>query len=94
LPKTLIDAAAAGRASVASDVPGCRDAIIDGTTGLLCAAKNCVALADAIDRLILDRELCVRMGVAARAHAEENFNIDEVTRRHLEIYCERISSVG
>lgn len=89
-PKTLIDAAAAGRASVTSDVPGCRDAIIDGTTGLLCPAKDSLALADAIDRLVLDRELCARMGAASRAHAEAHFDIEEVTHRHLEIYRERI----
>lgn len=85
-PKSLIDAAAAGRASVTSDVPGCRDAIIDGVTGLLCAARDSIALADAIDRLVLDRHLCIRMGVAARSHAEANFDINGVTQRHLEIY--------
>jgi glycosyltransferase involved in cell wall biosynthesis len=85
-PKTLIDAAAAGRASVTSDVPGCRDAIIDGLTGTLCTARDLIALADAIDRLVLDRDLCIRMGVAARSHAEASFDINEVTRRHLEIY--------
>lgn len=90
-PKTLIDAAAAGRAAVASDVPGCRDAIVDGVTGLLCAPRDGLALADALDRLILDRALCVRMGVAARAHAEAHFDIDDVTRRHLDIYRERIA---
>lgn len=91
-PKTLIDAAAAGRASVTTDVPGCRDAIVDGITGLLCPAKDGYALADVIDRLVLDRDLCVRMGRAARTHAEKNFDIDEVTRRHIEIYHERITA--
>jgi glycosyltransferase involved in cell wall biosynthesis len=85
-PKTLIDAAAAGRAIVTTDTPGCRDAIAIGVTGLLCPVKDVVALADTIDRLILDRDLCVSMGVAGRAHAEKRFNVDEVTRRHLEIY--------
>ncbi|MFC3216399.1 glycosyltransferase [Novosphingobium panipatense] len=92
-PKTLIDAAAAGRASVTSDVPGCRDAIVDGVTGLLCPVKESTALADVIDRLIIDRDLCVRMGAAARVHAENNFDIDEVTRRHIEIYEERMLRV-
>ncbi|ALJ15644.1 glycosyltransferase family 4 protein [Sphingopyxis macrogoltabida] len=91
-PKTLIDAAAAGRASVTSDVPGCRDAIIEDVTGLLCPAKNSDALADAIDQLIRDRALCISMGIAARAHAENNFDLDRVTRRHLEIYQERIKA--
>lgn len=85
-PKTLIDAAAAGRAIVTTDTPGCRDAIVNGVTGLLCPVRDEIALADEVDRLILDRSLCIRMGVAGRAHAEKNFDVDEVTRRHLEIY--------
>jgi glycosyltransferase involved in cell wall biosynthesis len=85
-PKSLIDAAAAGRAIVTTDTPGCRDAIAIGVTGLLCPAKDAIALADAIDRLILDRDLCVRMGIAGRAHAEDRFDVGDVTRRHIEIY--------
>jgi glycosyltransferase involved in cell wall biosynthesis len=39
-PKTLIDAAAAGRAAVTTDAPGCRDAVIDGVTGLLTPVRT------------------------------------------------------
>ena len=85
-PKTIIDASAAGRASVTSDVPGCRDAVVDGLTGLLCPARDNVALADALDSLILDRDRCIAMGGAARKHAEAFFDVREVTARHLEIY--------
>lgn len=91
-PKTLIDAAAAGRASVTSDVPGCRDAIVDGVTGLLCPAMDKGALADAMDRLVLDRALCLQMGQAARVHAEANFDVNDVTQRHVEIYHERATA--
>lgn len=85
-PKTLIDAAAAGRAAVTTNVPGCRDAIVDGLTGYLCPPKDARALADALDRLINNRELCIQMGKAARLHAEKHFDVDEVTKRHMEIY--------
>lgn len=85
-PKTIIDASAAGRVSVTSDVPGCRDAIVEGLTGLLCPSRDSVALADALDSLILDRDRCIAMGEAARKHAEAFFDVREVTARHLEIY--------
>lgn len=85
-PKTLIDAAAAGRVAVTTDVPGCRDALVEGVTGFVCPVKDPIALAEAIERLVLDRDLCVRMGLAARVHAEQHFDIEEVTRRHLKIY--------
>ncbi len=93
-PKTLIDAAAAGRAIVTTDTPGCRDAIVAETTGFLCPVGDAIALADAIDRLILDRDLCIHMGVAGRAHAEKQFNVKDVTRRHLEIYREKLTQEG
>ena len=54
LPKSLIEAAACGRAVVTTDVPGCRDAIEPGVSGLLVPARDHVALADAIQLLIKD----------------------------------------
>jgi glycosyltransferase involved in cell wall biosynthesis len=90
-PKTLIDAAAAGRASVASDVPGCRHAIIDGVTGILVPARDPGALADALRRLILDRGLQERMGIAARRHAEQCFDVQEVTSQHVALYARALT---
>ncbi|WP_310467754.1 glycosyltransferase family 4 protein [Sphingomonas sp.] len=85
-PKTLIDAAAAGRAAVASDVPGCRDAIVDGVTGLLCKPRDGADLAATLAPLIADRALQQRLGDAARRHAEAHFDVDDVTAAHLELY--------
>lgn len=85
-PKTIIDASAAGRVSVTSDAPGCRDAIVDGETGLLSPVRNVPALTEAFDTLIQDRIRCVSMGHAARAHAEAFFDIRDVTEQHLAIY--------
>ena len=48
-PKSLMEAAAAGRAVVTTDVPGCRDAIIPNKTGLLVPVKDSKALANAIE---------------------------------------------
>lgn len=86
-PKTLIDAAAAGRAAVATDVPGCRDAIIDGVTGMLCAVRSPTSLANVLLDMISDRQRLIAMGNAARAHAERHFDIRQVEKAHLEIYA-------
>ncbi|MCD0506098.1 glycosyltransferase family 4 protein, partial [Bordetella petrii] len=51
LPRSLIEAAACGRAVVTTDVPGCRDAIEPDVTGLLVPARDAQALAYAIVRL-------------------------------------------
>lgn len=86
LPKALIEAAASGRAVVTTDVPGCRDAIDPGRTGLLVEVRNPEALAQAI-RTLLDDPSCLRaMGEAGRRWAEQVFDLREVVSRHLAIY--------
>lgn len=86
LPKVLVEAAACGRAVVTTDVPGCRDAIEVNVTGLLVPVRDCVALADAIQKLVEDPELRQRLGRAGRELAEREFAIENVVQQHLDIY--------
>ncbi|WP_434644367.1 glycosyltransferase family 4 protein [Achromobacter piechaudii] len=86
LPKSLIEAAASGRAVVTTDVPGCRDAIEPGKTGLLVPVRDAPALADAIARLVEDAALRQSMGEAGRRLAESEFDIRRVARVHVELY--------
>jgi glycosyltransferase involved in cell wall biosynthesis len=86
LPKSLIEAAACARAVVTTDVPGCRDAIEPGETGLLVPVRDAQALADAIARLAEDAALRQRMGAAGRTLAEREFNIERVARVQVELY--------
>ncbi|OOC08868.1 glycosyltransferase, partial [Thioalkalivibrio halophilus] len=86
LPKVLIEAAACGRAVVTTDVPGCRDAIEDGETGVLVPVRDAQALADALQALVEDPERRQAMGRAGRALAEREFAIGKVVDAHLEIY--------
>ncbi len=94
LPKVLVEAAACGRAVVTTDVPGCRDAIEPGQTGLLVPLQNAVALADAIQSLIEDPEQRRRMGTAGRALAEQEFAIEKVVEAHLGLYRELLLAKG
>lgn len=70
LPRTLLEAAACGRALVASDVPGCRSLVRDGIEGLLVPADDAPALAQALVRLSRDPALVAGLGTAARARIE------------------------
>ena len=85
-PKSLMEAAAAARAVVTTDVPGCRDAIIPNKTGLIVPARNYVALADAIQVLIENPEKRRAMGNAGRKLAEKEFKIENIVEEHLKIY--------
>ena len=92
IPKILLEAAAAGRPAVATDVPGSRDVVVDGETGFLVPLHDPTALADAIGRLVGDADLRRRMGAAARARAEAHFDEREAVERTLGLY-ERLASM-
>lgn len=91
LPKVLVEAAACGRAVVTTDVPGCRDAIEPGVSGLLVPPKDPVALAAAIGELLANKQRCQAMGAAGRKLAEEAFDVNTVVQKHLAVYEELIS---
>lgn len=88
LPKVLIEAAASGRTVVTTDVPGCRDAIAPGATGVLVPPRNAQALADAIAELLAHPARCEALGVAGRRRAEQLFDVNRVVQAHLDIYRE------
>lgn len=90
-PKVLIEAAACGRAVVTTDVPGCRDAIVPNVTGLLVPPRDAEALAQAVEKLILDEALRQQMGKDGRNLAELEFGIEKVVANHLFIYQELIA---
>ena len=85
-PKILIEAAACGRAVITTDVPGCRDAIYNGVTGILVPEKNAIVLAHAIKKLALNPNLYKEMGKKGRKMAENRFDENNVISKHLEIY--------
>ena len=90
-PKSLIEAAAASRAVVTTDVPGCRDAIIPNKTGLLVPPQNPQKLAEAIRWVIENPQKRIAMGKAARKFAEKEFPIEKIVQNHLDIYEELLS---
>lgn len=90
LPKSLIEAAACGRAVITTDVPGCRDAIIPNVTGVLVQAKSSEAIVNAILSLCSDDNLRIKMGKEGRKFAESSFNIKDVINTHMNLYKEMI----
>lgn len=86
LPKSLVEAAACGRAVVTTDVPGCRDAIEPGASGLLVPVRDGRRLADAVLRLANDDALRHQMGAEGRHLAEREFDIRKIISAHLAIY--------
>ncbi len=92
LPKSLIEAAAAGRAIVTTDVPGCRDTVIPNVTGIIIPPKDSFKLADAMQRLIEHPQERISMGKAGRKFAEKEFPIEKIVQNHLEIYQDLLTN--
>ena len=86
LPLALLEAMGAGLAVVATDVPGHRDVVRDGETGLLVPAGDVKALAAAIATLIDDPDRRRRMGQAGRERVRKEFGIRPMVERTAEIY--------
>tara|TARA_X000000950_G_scaffold288853_1_gene407907 strand:- start:835 stop:1971 length:1137 start_codon:yes stop_codon:yes gene_type:complete len=85
-PKTLIEAAAASRAIITTNVPGCKDAIIKNKTGILVPAKDPIKLADAIEWLIENPDIRISMGKRGRQLAQREFRIEKIVQAHMNIY--------
>lgn len=91
LPKALLEAASCGRAIVATDVPGCREAVRHGENGLLVPARDSAALAHALRLLIEDATLRRRYGENGRAMAEREFSVAQVSAETLALYRELLA---
>jgi glycosyltransferase involved in cell wall biosynthesis len=92
LPKSLIEAAAAGRAMITTDMPGCREVVRHEVTGLLVPPRDAVALAKALARLGEDTLLRQHLGAAARRKAEMLFSVEDVVHDTFLIYEELLYS--
>ena len=86
LPKTLLEAAASGRAMIASDIAGCREVVRPGVNGLIVPARTAVPLAEAMLRLGEDDAMRQRFGRASRQKAEAVFSIDDVVKHTFRVY--------
>lgn len=86
VPKILLEAAATARAIVTTDAPGCREIVEHNVTGLLVPSRQSNALADAIKTALADPALRHRLGAAARARVEQDFEEKYVIAQTMKVY--------
>lgn len=82
----LLEAMAAGRAVVATDIPANQCVINDQIEGLLVPARDARALAAALLRVLRGGELAGRLGRAARQRVEREFSLDQSLREHRRVF--------
>ena len=77
MPRTVLEALATGRPILTTNVPGCRETVIEGENGFLFPPRDFLALADAMSKVIkLPRSELLRMGIASNKLARERFDVD------------------
>lgn len=86
-PMILLEAAAAKKGIVATDVPGCRNVVVHEKTGLLAKVKDSQDLANKLERLIENQSLRISLGKNAREHVENHFERSKILSQILSVYC-------
>jgi glycosyltransferase involved in cell wall biosynthesis len=90
LPTVILEAMALGTPVVATDIPGTNELILHEQTGLLVPPRNPPALAQAMERLINDRNLAQQLVVAARERVAQ-FSIASAVKQYEHLYCRLMS---
>lgn len=85
VPRVLLEAAAMGLPAITTDMPGCREAVDNGVTGLLCEPRSVEALVAAVKRIAdMTSDQRRAMGEAARAKMESEFREEIVHKAYLD----------
>lgn len=92
LPKSLLESLAVGLPCVATDVPGCREAVKHGVNGFLVPPKDPKNLAAAIDALLGNAQLIKQFGLASRKMAENVFSTTLVNHQTIILYQQLLNA--
>jgi glycosyltransferase involved in cell wall biosynthesis len=88
MPLALVEAMAAGCACIGTNVVGVREVIDDGINGLLVPENNAQALAEAIEKLILDPQQAYLMAQAAREKAIRYYSMSVMYKGYANLFRE------
>ena len=85
MSNVVLETAATGRPVLASNIPGCKEAVIDGESGILFKVKDSNALVKAIESFIaLPHSKKANMGIAGRKLMEAKFDRKQVVAKYIE----------
>ncbi len=84
LPRSTQEAMAMGRPVITTDVPGCRETVVQGRNGLIVPVRDPAALAAAMLAFVEQPGLVASMGAESRRMAEERFDVNKINARILQ----------
>ena len=85
-PKSIIEGSASGCAIVTTNVPGCRESIVEKKNGLLCQVKNYIDLANKLEILISNKKLLEKYCHYSRLLAIKKYNVNFFINKNLTLY--------
>lgn len=85
MPRTVLEAMATGRPILTTDVPGCRETILNGENGYLVPKADVQALVERMIWFIENPEKWENMGIRSREIAEEKYDVHKVNKKLMEI---------
>jgi len=88
LPKVICEASMAGCPVITTDMPGCRDSVINGVTGLIVPPRCHESLTRSLQYLLQNPIKLQEISTSARLHALDNFSLEAIVSQHLIIYNE------
>lgn len=86
LPRTIIEAMANGTTSVVTTTGGSPELVDDGKTGFIVPTNDAKALAEAMNKLINDREKIASFSQAAKEKLDNEFNAQQTVKKHLAFF--------
>ena len=87
LPTTILEAMAAGRIVVATDVGGAAEAIVDQKSGVIVQPRDARSIADAIAKISVNRDSASLMARNARLAVTEKFSMPQMIQTIERVYA-------
>ena len=86
VPRVVLEASATGLPVIGYQVPGTREAIIDGVTGFLVPVRNVAVLAGKVNYLVENPDARKKMGRQGRTMIEAEFDLVDITEKQIDVY--------
>jgi glycosyltransferase involved in cell wall biosynthesis len=86
LPYAALEASLMEKPVIGSNIDGIRDCLVHGETGLLFSLGDNADLADCLNRLLTNPDLCSRMGKNGRRHVQNHFSAEQMVSKHMKLY--------
>ena len=88
VPLSLIEAASVGKPIVTTDMPGCREIVVDGFNGFIVPVKDSISLAEKIQEILSNKDMRISFGKNSRQRVIDLFAIETVAKKTIDIYMQ------